>query len=114
MQGQMGDAEDSGVSGRQGLGTAGLGGGIDELRAACARKAEAHRGTVMIGRSHGIHAEPITAGLVFAGFYSELGRARRALVAAREEISVGKIAGAIGIYASLSPEIEIGVSSGYV
>ncbi len=80
--------------------------GVDELRGACARQAEAHRGTLMIGRSHGIHAEPITAGLVFAGFYSELGRARRELVTARDEISVGKIAGAVGTYASLSPEIE--------
>jgi adenylosuccinate lyase len=81
--------------------------GIDELRAALARKAEEHRGTAMMGRSHGIHAEPITAGLVFAGFYSELGRARRALAFAREEISVGKIAGAVGTYANLSPEIEL-------
>src|SRR3954471_6116027 len=82
--------------------------GIDLLRAACARRAQEHRETLMIGRSHGIHAEPITAGLVFAGFYSELGRARRALVLAGEEISVGKIAGAVGTYASLHPEIEVG------
>jgi adenylosuccinate lyase len=80
--------------------------GLDLLRAACARRAQEHRETLMIGRSHGIHAEPITAGLVFAGFYSELGRARRALVLAGEEISVGKIAGAVGTYASLDPEIE--------
>ena len=60
----------------------------------------------MIGRSHGIHAEPITAGLVFAGFYAELGRARVALVAARDEISVGKIAGAVGTYANLDPAVE--------
>src|SRR5690242_7176721 len=58
--------------------------GVDLLRAACARRAQEHRETLMIGRSHGIHAEPITAGLVFAGFYSELGRARRALELARE------------------------------
>jgi adenylosuccinate lyase len=80
--------------------------GIDQLRTALARKAEEHRATPMIGRSHGIHAEPITAGLVFAGFYSELSRARRALAFSREEISVGKIAGAVGTYANLSPEIE--------
>src|SRR5689334_16094799 len=65
--------------------------GIDLLRAACRRRAEEHRATPMIGRSHGIHAEPVTAGLVFAGFYAELGRARAALVAARDEIAVGKI-----------------------
>jgi adenylosuccinate lyase len=82
-------------------------GGVDELAAALARRAEEHQGTIMIGRSHGIHAEPITAGLVFAGFLSELLRARRALVLAREEISVGKIAGAVGTYANLHPEIEV-------
>ena len=53
--------------------------GVDLLRAACRRRAEEHRATPAIGRSHGIHAEPITAGLVFAGFYAELGRARAAL-----------------------------------
>jgi adenylosuccinate lyase len=80
--------------------------GIDLLRAACRRRAEEHRATVAIGRSHGIHAEPITAGLVFAGFYAELGRARAALAAARAEIAVGKIAGAVGTYANLDPAIE--------
>jgi adenylosuccinate lyase len=81
--------------------------GVDLLRAACRRRAEEHRATVAIGRSHGIHAEPITAGLVFAGFYAELGRARAALVAARAEIAVGKIAGAVGTYANLDPAIEL-------
>jgi adenylosuccinate lyase len=80
--------------------------GVDLLRAACRRRAEEHRATVAIGRSHGIHAEPITAGLVFAGFYAELGRARAALVAARTEIAVGKISGAVGTYANLDPAIE--------
>jgi adenylosuccinate lyase len=81
--------------------------GLDLLRAACRRRAEEHRATVAIGRSHGVHAEPITAGLVFAGFYAELGRARAALVAARSEIAVGKIAGAVGTYANLDPAIEL-------
>jgi len=80
--------------------------GIDLLRAACKRRGLEHRATPMIGRSHGIHAEPITAGLVFAGFYAELGRARAALVAARQEILVGKIAGAVGTYANLDPRVE--------
>ncbi len=80
--------------------------GVDLLRAACRRRAEEHRATPAIGRSHGIHAEPITAGLVFAGFYAELGRARATLVAARREIAVGKIAGAVGTYANLEPAIE--------
>ena len=81
--------------------------GIDELRTACRNKADANRKTPMIGRSHGIHAEPITAGLVFAGFYAELGRARQELVRAISEVAVGKIAGAVGTYANLTPEIEV-------
>jgi adenylosuccinate lyase len=80
--------------------------GVDLLRAACRRRAEEHRATPAIGRSHGIHAEPITAGLVFAGFYAEVGRARRALVEARAGVAVGKIAGAVGTYANLDPKIE--------
>src|SRR5215470_7930667 len=80
--------------------------GADLLRAACRRRAEEHRATPAIGRSHGIHAEPITAGLVFAGFYAEVGRARRALVEARAGVAVGKIAGAVGTYANLDPKIE--------
>jgi adenylosuccinate lyase len=81
--------------------------GVDLLRAACKRRALEHRATPAIGRSHGIHAEPITAGLVFAGFYAEVGRARTALVAARAEVAVGKIAGAVGTYANLDPKIEV-------
>ncbi|HVZ72207.1 MAG TPA: adenylosuccinate lyase [Polyangia bacterium] len=80
--------------------------GVDLLRAACKRRALEHRATPAIGRSHGIHAEPITAGLVFAGFYAEVGRAKKALVAARAEVAVGKIAGAVGTYANLDPKIE--------
>jgi len=80
--------------------------GIDLLRAACRRRADEHRATVAIGRSHGIHAEPITAGLVFAGWYAELGRAKAALVSARHEVAVGKIAGAVGTYANLEPAVE--------
>jgi adenylosuccinate lyase len=81
--------------------------GVDLLRAACRRRAEEHRATPAIGRSHGIHAEPITAGLVFASFYAEVGRARRALVAARDGVAVGKIAGAVGTYANLDPKVEV-------
>jgi adenylosuccinate lyase len=81
-------------------------GGLDELAAALRRRAEEHRKTPLIGRSHGIHAEPVTLGLVFAGFYAEARRNRRRLVAARREIAVGKIAGAVGTYANLSPAVE--------
>lgn len=80
--------------------------GVDGLRAACATRAWEHRRTPMIGRSHGIHAEPITCGLVFARFHAELGRARERLERARRGISVGKIAGAVGTYANVAPEIE--------
>src|SRR5450432_4412096 len=59
--------------------------GLELLRAACRARALEHRATPLIGRSHGIHAEPITAGLVFAGFYAELGRARLALERAADE-----------------------------
>jgi adenylosuccinate lyase len=60
----------------------------------------------MIGRTHGIHAEPYTLGLKFAGWFAEAERNRRRLVTAREEIAVGKISGAVGTYAHLGPEIE--------
>jgi adenylosuccinate lyase len=60
----------------------------------------------MIGRSHGIHAEPVTFGVVLAGHLAEMKRHRARLVAARREIAVGKLAGAVGTYAHLTPEIE--------
>jgi adenylosuccinate lyase len=60
----------------------------------------------MIGRSHGIFAEPVTFGLVLAGHHAEIARGKARLVAAKEEVRVGKIAGAVGTYAHLSPEIE--------
>jgi len=60
----------------------------------------------MIGRSHGIFAEPVTFGLALAGHHAEIARGRARLVAARSEIAVGKIAGAVGTYAHLSPAIE--------
>ena len=80
--------------------------GVARLRAACKARALEHAKTPMIGRSHGIHAEPTTAGLTFARFYAELGRAQARLEHARETISVGKIAGAVGTYANVSPEVE--------
>jgi adenylosuccinate lyase len=80
--------------------------GVDLLLAALRKRALEHRLTPMIGRSHGIHAEPITAGMVFAGSFAEVTRARRALVAVRAEIAVGKIAGAVGTYANLDPALE--------
>jgi adenylosuccinate lyase len=70
------------------------------------RRIEEHRHTPAIGRSHGIHAEPTTFGLILAGHLAELARGRVRMRTAREEIAVGKIAGAVGTYAHLTPEIE--------
>jgi adenylosuccinate lyase len=67
---------------------------------------EEHRKTPLMGRSHGIHAEPTTFGVALAGHFAEIARAHARLAAAREEVAVGKIAGAVGTYAHLSPEIE--------
>ncbi len=79
---------------------------LDKLVDALAKRADQHRRTPMIGRSHGMHAEPITFGLALAGHLAEMKRGRARLRVAREEIAVGKIAGAVGTYAHLSPEIE--------
>ena len=79
---------------------------LDALVHALGKRADEHRDTPMIGRSHGIHAEPITFGLALAGHLAEVKRGRARLRAAKEEIAVGKIAGAVGTYAHLSPSIE--------
>lgn len=81
-------------------------GALTELREAVKARAEEHRHTPMMGRSHGIHAEPITFGLVMAGWYAELTRSARRLAAAKAEIRVGKISGAVGTNAHLPPEAE--------
>lgn len=73
---------------------------------ALAKRALEHAKTPMIGRSHGIHAEPITFGMALAGHLAEAKRGLERLKIAREEIAVGKIAGAVGTYAHLSPAIE--------
>jgi adenylosuccinate lyase len=75
---------------------------LDALRA----RIEEHRRTPAIGRSHGIHAEPLTFGVILAGHYAELARGRTRLLVAHDEIAVGKIAGAVGTYAHLTPAIE--------
>ncbi|MBI5531555.1 MAG: adenylosuccinate lyase [Deltaproteobacteria bacterium] len=79
---------------------------LDLLIEALARRVREHRRTVMMGRSHGIHAEPVTFGEVLAGHLAEMKRARVRLVSARQEVAVGKLAGAVGTYAHLSPSIE--------
>jgi len=79
---------------------------LDAVLDALRGRIEEHRRTPAIGRSHGIHAEPTTFGLILAGHYAELARGRKRLEVARYEIAVGKIAGAVGTYAHLTPAIE--------
>ena len=79
---------------------------MDKLIDALTEKANEHRATPMIGRSHGMHAEPLTFGQVMAGHLAEAKRGRARLRTARAEIAVGKLAGAVGTYAHLSPAIE--------
>jgi adenylosuccinate lyase len=82
---------------------------IDDLLAAIRRRAEEHRRTPMIGRTHGVHAEPMTLGVKLALWHAEAARGRARVVRAREAISVGKISGAVGMFAHLDPSIEAAV-----
>ncbi len=79
---------------------------LGKLRAAIAVRAREHKFTPMMGRSHGIHAEPITYGLKLALMYDEFGRAEKRLAEAREQIAVGKLSGAVGTHAHLDPRVE--------
>src|SRR6185312_13241342 len=79
---------------------------VDHLLAALKKRAFEYKTTPTIGRSHGIHAEPTTFGVKLAGFYAEFVRARARLVAAREEISVCAISGAVGTFANIDPRVE--------
>jgi adenylosuccinate lyase len=79
------------------------------LREAVKARAFEHRRTAMIGRTHGVHAEPMTLGLKLALWYTELGRNAARVQRAREVVRVGKISGAVGTFAHLDPEIEAAV-----
>jgi len=79
---------------------------LDRLMAALKKRAAEHKNTVMIGRSHGIHAEPITLGLKFAIWHDETRRNRERLERARQTVAVGKLSGAVGTFAHLPPEVE--------
>ena len=79
---------------------------LEELTQAIRYQAQQHRYTVMVGRSHGIHAEPITFGFKLAGWLAEVLRNRDRLVRLRKEIAVGKISGAVGTYANVDPQVE--------
>ncbi|MEB3278315.1 MAG: adenylosuccinate lyase [Lyngbya sp.] len=79
---------------------------IECLSQALRYQAQQHRNTVMVGRSHGIHAEPISFGFKLAGWLAEVCRNRERLVRLRESIAVGKISGAVGTYANIDPRVE--------
>ncbi len=80
--------------------------GLAALSRALEKQALLHRDTVMVGRTHGVHAEPITLGLKFALWWDEIGRGRQRLQRAREAVAYGKISGAVGTYAQLDPRVE--------
>ncbi len=80
--------------------------GIEDLRAVLKRRAVEFQHAVQIGRTHGVHAEPVTFGLKLAIWYDEAGRDYERLRAAAEDLRVGKTSGAVGTYAHLGPEVE--------
>ena len=80
--------------------------GIDHVMNALKRRAMEHKMTVCMGRSHGIHAEPVTIGLKFASFYAEFKRNRERLQAARRDIATCAISGAVGTFANIDPFVE--------
>ena len=80
--------------------------GLDRVLAALKTRAMEHKFTPTVGRSHGIHAEPVTFGLKLAGYYAEFTRAKRRLEAAREEIAVCALSGAVGTFANVDPSVE--------
>ncbi len=84
---------------------------VDAVMAALKRRAFEHKHTLTIGRSHGIHAEPTSFGLKLAGHYAEFARNRTRLLAARAEVAVCAISGAVGTYAHLDPRVEASVAA---
>ena len=83
---------------------------INKLLTALEKKAMEHKHTITIGRSHGIHAEPITFGLKLAGYYAEFKRNKERLINAKKEISTCAISGAVGTFAHIDPFVESYVS----
>jgi adenylosuccinate lyase len=79
---------------------------LDMVLDAIRQRAYEHKDTVCMGRSHGIHAEPITFGLKLAGWYAEMDRNKKRLLAARENIATGAISGAVGTFAHIDPTVE--------
>jgi len=81
-------------------------GGVDRILTALEARAKEHKYTPTVGRSHGIHAEPVTFGLKLAGYHAEFQRAKRRLITAREEIATCAISGAVGTFANVDPAVE--------
>ncbi len=79
---------------------------MDALLAALKKRAEEHKDTICLGRSHGIHAEPTTFGLKLANHYAAFDRCKQRLIAAREEIATCAISGAVGTFANIDPRVE--------
>jgi adenylosuccinate lyase len=84
---------------------------VDLVLAALKKRAHEYKYTPCVGRSHGIHAEPVTFGLKLAGYYAEFIRARARLVVARAEIATCAISGAVGTFANVAPEVEAYVAA---
>lgn len=84
--------------------------GLDRVLAALKKRAKEHKLTPTIGRSHGIHAEPVTFGLKLAGYYAEFSRAKARLITARAEIATCALSGAVGTFANIDPRIEAHVA----
>ena len=80
--------------------------GVDRVLAALETRAKEHKYTPTVGRSHGIHAEPVTFGLKLAGYHAEFQRAKRRLITAKEEIATCAISGAVGTFANVDPAVE--------
>ncbi len=80
--------------------------GMDRVLTALKNRAQEHKHSITIGRSHGIHAEPTTFGVKLARFYAEFARGKERLIAARKEIAVCAISGAIGTFANIDPKVE--------
>lgn len=79
---------------------------LDKVLAALKKRILEHKDTLCIGRSHGIHGEPTTFGLKLAGHYAAFARAKKRMIAAKEEVSTITISGAVGTYATTAPDIE--------
>lgn len=100
------DVEDTALALRLIEATEQLENGVRELMDAIAVRAREHKMTPVMGRSHGVHAEPISFGLKLAGWYDEMRRNSHRLVNAKEQVAVGKISGPVGSHATVPPDLE--------